>query len=50
MCALPWYGTLSVSAFYAILAVPGTLLASIICGEAFLVLNENLEDEETDFD
>lgn len=35
LCALPWYGVIAVSSWYAILAVPGTV-AGIFFSHAIL--------------
>lgn len=45
LCGLPWYVTLLVSYWYCLIAIPANILASIFCGEAVLLLHEELDDD-----
>ena len=47
-CVLPWYGTFTVNPWFALLAIPGTTVASFICNMLYLDINDNIAEREED--
>ena len=45
LCALPWYGVLTISGWYIFLAAPSSLFASFLCHCILLEVEEILEME-----
>lgn len=50
LCALPWYGVIAVSNWYLLLAIPCTVIGTILCTEIYILTKEKFMDETEDLD